>query len=34
VADLATGSTPVVNPHDFRLSRYSDGSNPQLMSGI
>ena len=28
VADLATGSTPVVDPHDFRLSRYSDGSNP------
>ena len=34
VADLATGSAPVVDPHDFRLSRYSDGSNPQITSGI
>jgi glycine/D-amino acid oxidase-like deaminating enzyme len=34
VADLATGSAPVVDPHDFRLSRYSDGSNPQIISGI
>jgi glycine/D-amino acid oxidase-like deaminating enzyme len=34
VADLATGSKPIVNPHDFRLSRYSDGSNPRIISGI
>ncbi len=34
VADLATGSNPVVNPHDFRLSRYSDGSNPRPIAGI
>ena len=34
VADLATGTTPIVNPHDFRLSRYSDGSNPQIIAGI
>ena len=33
-ADLATGATPVVDPHDFRLSRYSDGSNPRPMAGI
>ncbi|MCW6508257.1 NAD(P)/FAD-dependent oxidoreductase [Lichenifustis flavocetrariae] len=34
VADLATGETPIVNPHDFRLSRYSDGSNPRPIAGI
>ncbi len=34
VADLATGATPVVDPHDFRLSRYSDGSNPRPIAGI
>ena len=33
-ADLATGATPVVDPHDFRLSRYSDGSNPRPMAGL
>jgi len=26
MADLVTGTTPVVDPHDFRLSRFSDGS--------
>ena len=33
-ADLATGATPVGDPHDFRLSRYSDGSNPRPVAGI
>lgn len=33
-AELATAATPVVAPHDFRLSRFSDGSNPQPMAGI
>jgi glycine/D-amino acid oxidase-like deaminating enzyme len=33
-ADLATGATPVVDPHDFRLSRFSDGSNPRPIAGI
>ncbi len=33
-ADLATGTTPVVDPHDFRLSRYSDGSKPRMLVGI
>lgn len=26
LADLVTGADPVVDPHDFRLSRFSDGS--------
>lgn len=26
MADLVTGSAPVVDPHDFRLSRFSGGS--------
>ena len=34
VADLATGAVPVVDPHHFRLSRFSDGSNPRPMTGI
>jgi glycine/D-amino acid oxidase-like deaminating enzyme len=34
VADLATGAPPVVDPRDFRLSRFSDGSNPRPMAGI
>ena len=34
VADLATGAAPVVDPKDFRLSRYSDGSNPRPIAGI
>jgi len=34
IADLATGAPPVVDPRDFRLSRFSDGSNPQPAAGI
>ena len=33
-ADLVTGSTPIVDPTDFRFSRFSDGSRPRPMSGI
>ncbi len=33
-ADLVTGAAPVVDPHDFRLSRFSDGSNPRPMAGL
>ena len=33
-ADLAMGGTPIVDPHEFRLSRFSDGSNPRPMTGI
>lgn len=28
-ADLACGVNPIVSPRDFRLSRFSDGSNPR-----
>lgn len=33
-ADLVTGDGPVVDPHDFRLSRFSDGSRYGPMSGF
>ena len=33
-ADLATGAKPVVDPHDFRLSRFSDGSHPRPIAGL
>jgi len=33
-ADLVTGSTPIVDPTDFRFSRFSDGSKPRPMAGI
>ena len=33
MADLVTGRTPVVDPSDFRLSRFSDGSKITLDSG-
>jgi len=33
-ADLATGAAPFVDPHDFRLSRFSDGSRPRPIAGI
>ncbi|UDL96197.1 FAD-binding oxidoreductase [Lichenihabitans sp. PAMC28606] len=33
-ADLATGAVPLVDPREFRLSRYSDGSNPRAAVGI
>ena len=32
-ADLVTGSTPIVDPTDFRFSRFSDGSKPRPMAG-
>lgn len=31
--DLATGHVPIVDPYEFRLSRYTDGSNPKIMVG-
>lgn len=34
VADLATGAAPVVDPHDFRLSRFTDGSPVRSLSGF
>jgi glycine/D-amino acid oxidase-like deaminating enzyme len=30
MADMVTGAPPVVDPAPFRLSRFTDGSNPQL----
>jgi glycine/D-amino acid oxidase-like deaminating enzyme len=33
-ADLATGARPIVDPKDFRFSRYTDGSNPRPMAGV
>jgi glycine/D-amino acid oxidase-like deaminating enzyme len=33
-ADLVTGSTPIVDPTEFRFSRFSDGSKPRPMAGI
>jgi glycine/D-amino acid oxidase-like deaminating enzyme len=33
-ADLMTGSAPVVDPQEFRLSRFTDGSQVAAMSGI
>lgn len=33
-ADLATGAAPIVEPRDFRLSRFSDGSRPRPIAGI
>ena len=32
-ADLATGAAPIVDPYDFRLSRFSDRSRPRPMHG-
>jgi glycine/D-amino acid oxidase-like deaminating enzyme len=34
MADLATGSTPCVDPEPFRYSRYFDGTNPQPTTGF
>ncbi len=34
IADLVTGATPVVDPHEFRFSRFSDGSKPRPIAGI
>ena len=33
MADLVTGAAPVVDPHDFRLARFSDGSRVRPISG-
>lgn len=33
MADIVTGRTPVVDPKDFRLSRFTDGSKIELISG-
>jgi len=29
IAEMVIGATPVVNPTPFRLSRFTDGSNPK-----
>ncbi len=34
MADLVLGKTPVVDPTDFRFSRFSDGSKIKLISGF
>jgi hypothetical protein len=34
MADLVTGAAPVVDPHDFRLSRFTDGSRIVSLSGF
>lgn len=34
IADLVTGAAPVVEPHDFRLSRFSDGSKIRVHTGV
>jgi glycine/D-amino acid oxidase-like deaminating enzyme len=34
VADIVTGSNPIVDPAPFRFSRFTDGSKPQPVSGI
>lgn len=34
MADIVTGKTPVVDPHEFRLSRFSDGSKIYLDNGF
>lgn len=34
MADLVTGRSPVVDPADFRFSRFSDGSKVQPISGF
>ena len=33
-ADLVTGATPLVDPKAFRLSRFSDGSKIEIISGF
>lgn len=34
MADIVTGKPPIVDPHDFRFSRFSDGSKIELISGF
>nr|WP_316655175.1 FAD-binding oxidoreductase [uncultured Gellertiella sp.] len=33
-ADLVTGEQPTVDPHEFRLARFSDGSAIRVMGGV
>jgi glycine/D-amino acid oxidase-like deaminating enzyme len=33
MADMVTGATPIVDPHPFRLSRYTDGSRVRMDNG-
>jgi glycine/D-amino acid oxidase-like deaminating enzyme len=33
-ADLVTGSTPIVDPTEFRFSRFADGSRPRPIAGM
>jgi glycine/D-amino acid oxidase-like deaminating enzyme len=33
-ADLVTGATPIVDPTEFRFSRFSDGTKPRPIAGI
>ncbi|WP_457301973.1 NAD(P)/FAD-dependent oxidoreductase, partial [Phyllobacterium sp. P5_D12] len=34
MADIVTGRTPVVDPTDFRFSRFSDGTKVRPLSGF
>jgi glycine/D-amino acid oxidase-like deaminating enzyme len=34
MADLVTGKPPIVDPKDYRLNRFSDGSKIQIISGF
>jgi len=34
VADLVSGVKPIVDPREFRLSRFFDGSNPRPTTGV
>ena len=34
MADLVTGKTPIVDPHELRLSRFHDGSPIRIMEGF
>lgn len=34
MADIVTGNAPLVDPHNFRFNRFSDGSKVELVSGF
>jgi len=34
VADMASGARPIVDPHEFRISRFFDGSRPAPVAGL
>ncbi|MCL6707869.1 FAD-binding oxidoreductase [Pseudomonas sp. R2.Fl] len=34
MADIVTGAPPLVDPHNFRFSRFSDGSKIRIISGF